>query len=118
MDIEEQVIDKIKLSKWFSIQLDESTDISQKAILLCYVRFIDFQISELCEDLLCCCELPSNTTGSEIFKQLNEYIKKSQLNWEKCVSVCTDGAASMTGKHSGVVSKIKNVANKHFIHIL
>lgn len=26
VDIEEQVIDKIKLSKWFSIQLDESTD--------------------------------------------------------------------------------------------
>lgn len=33
------------------------------------------------------------------------------------MSVCTDGAASMTGKHSCVVSKIKNVVNKHFIHI-
>lgn len=87
VDIEEQVIDKIKLSKWFSIQLDESTDVSQKAILLCYVRFIDFQISELCEDLLCCCELPSHTTGSEVFKRLNEYIKKIQLNWENCVCV-------------------------------
>jgi len=27
------------------------------------------------------------------------------------VSVCTDGAANMTGKYSGVVSKIKNAAN-------
>jgi hypothetical protein len=35
VDSKEQVIDKIKLSKWFSIQLDETTDISQKAILLC-----------------------------------------------------------------------------------
>ncbi|XP_025423626.1 zinc finger MYM-type protein 6-like [Sipha flava] len=93
VDIEEQIIDKIKLSKWFSIQLDESTDVSQKAILLCYVRFIDFQTSEMCEDLLCCCELPSHTTGSEVFKRLNEYLKKNQLNWENCVSVCTDGAA-------------------------
>ncbi|XP_060870180.1 zinc finger MYM-type protein 6-like [Metopolophium dirhodum] len=117
VDIEEQVIDKIKLSKWFSIQLDESTDVSQMAIWLCYVRFIDFQTSELCEDLLCCCELPSHTTGSEVFKRLNEYIKKIQLNWENCVSVCTDGAASMTGKYSGVVSRIKNVANLHFVHI-
>lgn len=25
--------------------------------------------------------------------------------------ICTDGASSMTGKYSGVVSKIKNVAN-------
>lgn len=117
VDIEEQVIDKVKLSKWFSIQLDKSTDVSQKAILLCYVRFIDFQTSELCEDLLCCCELPSHTTGSEVFKRLNEYIQKIQLNWENCVSVCTDGAASMTGKYSGVVSRIKNVANLHFVHI-
>lgn len=76
MDIEEQDIDKIKLSKWFSIQLDESTDISQKAIFLCYVCFIDFQKSELCENVLCCCELPSHITGSELVNQLNEYIKK------------------------------------------
>jgi hypothetical protein len=31
--------------------------------------------------------------------------------------VYTDGATSMTRKHSVVVFKIKNVANKHFIHI-
>lgn len=117
VDIEEQIIDKIKSSKWFSIQLDESTDISQKAILLCYVRFIDFQTLELCEDLLCCCELLTHTTGSEVFKQLNGYMEKVQLNWNNCVSVCTDGAASMTGKYSGVVSHIKNAAKKDILHI-
>jgi len=56
-------------------------------------------------------------TGSEVFKQLIEYIQKFQLNWENCVSMCMVGAASMTGKYSGVVLKIKNVENKDFIHI-
>lgn len=33
------------------------------------------------------------------------------------MSVCTDGAASMNGKYSGVVSRIKNLANFHFVPI-
>ncbi|XP_060864875.1 zinc finger MYM-type protein 6-like [Metopolophium dirhodum] len=68
--IEEQVIDKIKLSEWFTIQLDESTDIyPKKAILLCYVRFIDFHT--LCEDLLCWCGLPTRTTGQHLVVKKN-----------------------------------------------
>jgi len=77
VNIEEQVIDKIKLSKRFTIQLDESTDIypkkSYSIMYLCYVHFIDFHT--LCEDLLCCCGLPTPTTDCEVFKQLNEYIQ-------------------------------------------
>jgi hypothetical protein len=30
--------------------------------------------------------------------------------WKKCVGVCSDGARAMTGKHSGVVAQIKEVA--------
>lgn len=63
-----QVVDQIKLLKWFLIQLDESTNTSQKAIILCYMRFIYFKTSELCEDLLCCSKLSSYITGSEVFK--------------------------------------------------
>jgi len=39
------------------------------------------------------------------------------LDWEKDVSVCTDGAASMTGKYLEVVSKIKNAAKKNCINL-
>ena len=28
------------------------------------------------------------------------------IEWKKCVGVCTDGAASMTGVHRGVVKQI------------
>ncbi|XP_053117964.1 zinc finger MYM-type protein 6-like [Hemicordylus capensis] len=115
-DIEEQVIGKVKLSKLFSLQLDESTDISNHAILLCYVRYIDYEAKDMSEELLCCCELPSHTTGAEIFKALNEYMEKSQLDWKNCVAVCTDGAASMLGKHSGVLAKIRAVASENMVH--
>ncbi|GBM63552.1 Zinc finger BED domain-containing protein 5 [Araneus ventricosus] len=33
-----------------------------------------------------------------------------EINWGKCIEVCSDGAKAMTGKVSGVVARIKNVA--------
>ncbi len=50
--------------------------------------------------------MSSFTTGEEIFKVLNEYINNN-LDWNKCISVCTDGGASMTGKNKGLISRIK-----------
>jgi hypothetical protein len=39
-DIEEQVIEVIKSGELFALQVDESTDISGKAQLMAFVRFI------------------------------------------------------------------------------
>ena len=69
IDIEQQVIEEVKKSPYFAIQLDESTDVSNCAILLCFVRYkgkTDFK-----EELLCYIDLPGRTTGSEIFRLLN-----------------------------------------------
>ena len=113
MDIEQQVIEEVKKSPYFAIQLDESTDVSNCAILLCFVRYkgkTDFK-----EELLCYIDLPGRTTGSEIFRLLNTYFSEKDINWANCVGVCTDGAASMTGYRSGVVSKIKEVAHKEML---
>lgn len=49
-DVEVQVIKGIKKSKCFAIQL-ESTDVSNHAILLCFVRYSDDK--DLREELLC-----------------------------------------------------------------
>lgn len=38
---EKQLIDKIQLSSYFAIQLDESIDTTNMAMLLVYVRFED-----------------------------------------------------------------------------
>ena len=37
------------------------------------------------------------------------------LDWGKCVWLCSDQAASMTGCHSGATAKIKKVANKNLL---
>ncbi|XP_070797156.1 SCAN domain-containing protein 3-like [Pituophis catenifer annectens] len=106
-DIETQLLERINTSPWYALQVDESTDIDNKAILLVYVRYL-YQ-EDVHEDLLCALSLPTNTTGAELFKSLDGYIS-GQLKWSFCVGICTDGAAAMTGRLSGLTAWIKEVA--------
>ncbi|XP_012045295.2 zinc finger MYM-type protein 6 isoform X1 [Ovis aries] len=109
-DIEDQLIQKVRESKWFALQIDESSEISNTTLLLCYIRFIDYGCNDIKEELLCCIEIPSQMTGFEIFELINKYIDSKSLNWKHCVGLCTDGAASMTGRCSGLRAKIQEVA--------
>ncbi|GFY50416.1 SCAN domain-containing protein 3 [Trichonephila inaurata madagascariensis] len=63
-DIEAQLFERINASPWYALQVDESTDIDNKAILLAYVRY-QYQ-EDVHEDLLCALPLPTNTTGAEL----------------------------------------------------
>ena len=107
-DIEAQLIERIVKSPWFTIQCDESTDIENKAVLLVFVRYL--YEADIHEDILCALLLPKNTTASELFKAVNNYFIEKQINWLFCVGVCTDGAAAMIGRLSGLTVRIKEVA--------
>lgn len=87
--------------RWMGQQIDN------KAILFVFVRYIFWE--DVHEGVLCALLLPTNTTAAELLKSLNDYISE-KLNWSFCVSVCTDGAAAMTGQLSGLTSWVKEVA--------
>ena len=40
MDVLSQIIEKVKLAKWYSLQLDELTDITNQAQLLVNIRYL------------------------------------------------------------------------------
>jgi hypothetical protein len=108
-DIEDQLIEQIKKAKYFALQLDESTDVANEAILLVYVRFE--KDDDLKEEFLFSASLPTKTTSSEIFKTVRDYVvDKCGLDFKFCVGICSDGAAAMTGRFSGVVTQIKRLA--------
>ncbi|XP_032244048.1 zinc finger MYM-type protein 6 isoform X1 [Phoca vitulina] len=109
-DIEDQLIQKVRKSKWFALQVDESSEISNITLLLCYIRFIDYDCSDIKEELLCCIEMPSQITGFEIFELISKYIDSKSLNWTHCVGLCTDEAASLTGRCSAFRAKIQEIA--------
>ena len=106
-DFAAQLLEGIHESLWFVIQVDDSTDVDNKAILLVFVRFI-FQ-GDVHEDLLCALFLPLNTTAADLFKSLNDYIS-GRLKRSFWVGVYTDWVAAMTGWFSGLTRRIKGVA--------
>ncbi|KAM9319784.1 zinc finger BED domain-containing protein 5-like [Gastrophryne carolinensis] len=99
VDIETVVLEKVRISKKFALQLDESTDISGHCQLLANVRFVDGDAIR--ENFLFCKALPEKSTGEVIFQVTSEYLEKSKLTWENCTGVCTDGAAAMVGHIKG-----------------
>lgn len=116
-DVSAQLLDQVRASEYFALQLDESTDVANAAELLVYIRFISQEM--FVEEILFCKALESRTTGKEIFQVLDEYINSNGLDWSRCVGVCSDGAAAMTGKNSGVTALIKQKApNAAFTHCM
>ena len=111
-DTETQLIEKIKKSKLFALQLDESTDIQKNSILLTvYWPWWKWHQGRL----LNVSELPTHITSSEIFKVLNGFIEERGLEWKNCVGVCPDGAACLIDRNSGLVTKIKDMAGNKLL---
>ncbi|XP_066945206.1 zinc finger MYM-type protein 6-like [Macrobrachium rosenbergii] len=106
-DIKEQVVAAIKESGKFSLQLDESTDVSDDAQLLVYVRYQGK--SDIEENFLFCKRLETTTTGEDLFKLVDNFIKEEGLKWDQCYSVCSDGAPAMLGARQGFTARVKQV---------
>jgi hypothetical protein len=91
---------------YFSIALDESTDVSDVSQLLIFVRVISPQF-EVYEELLELCSLNGTTKGSDIFsavKNANEPFG----GFKKMSSIVTVGAkAIMVGKNIGFVGLLR-----------
>ncbi|KRZ00159.1 Zinc finger BED domain-containing protein 5 [Trichinella zimbabwensis] len=112
--VEDQLINRVKGSKFFSLQLDESTDIQGLSQLIVFIRFV--WNSEPHEDILFC-EPIIRGTSEEIFETLDAYVKSKELDWRNCVGICTDGARAMCGKNSGVVTRVlKQSPNASWTH--
>ncbi|KAJ4941484.1 hypothetical protein JOQ06_011363 [Pogonophryne albipinna] len=107
VDIETVLTEKIQRSGKFALQVDDSTDISGHCQLIANVRYVDGESIE--ENFFFCKELHTHATGDEIYKTTADYLTEQGLNWGMCHSICTDGAASMTGRVKGFVNKVRQV---------
>ncbi|KAF2346471.1 protein of unknown function DUF4371 [Trinorchestia longiramus] len=106
-DIKEQVMDKIKASRFFAIrvQCDESTDVAHLCQLLVYSRFVDEGTVK--EEILFSAALETTAKAIDVFSKVDEFFQEHSLSWEKLVCVCTDGAPSMIGSRSGFVKLVE-----------
>ena len=95
---------------FFSLALDESTDICGVAQLGIFIRGIDDHFNVF-EELLSLESMHGKTRGSDIFNKVKSCLENLKLYFSKLVSVCTDGAPSMVGKVAGAATWLENFLN-------
>ncbi|KAK4871623.1 hypothetical protein RN001_015747 [Aquatica leii] len=106
-----QLSDTNRLLEWFSLALDESTDVSDTAQVLIFIRGVDKNY-EVYEELLDVHSIHATTTGEDIFKGVENAVQKSNLKWKNLKSITTDGGKNMCGINKGVVALVlKTVKN-------
>jgi hypothetical protein len=114
-DVESKLTNLLKKSK-FALQIDESTVIDNKAILLAYVRFINEQ-KEITEEMLFARTLITDTKGSSIFKVVQDYFEEKEIPLTNVSACATDGAPAMSGRHAGFLAHLnKEVPEVITIH--
>lgn len=108
-DLNEHVSVKLKNimkdCKYYSLAIDESTDISDTSQLLIFTRTVDKDF-EVHEELVKMKSLSGGTRGADIYAALESVISEYG-GFEKCSCIVTDGARAMTGSHVGLVGLLK-----------
>ena len=105
-NILDQVVQEIKDSPIrISLQLNESTDISNISQLIVYTRYI--KECGIKDEFLFCQGLQTTFKAADVFRLVDEFFQRHQIKWEKVGSVCTDGAPAMIGHRSGFAALVK-----------
>uniref|UniRef100_K7G1P4 Uncharacterized protein n=1 Tax=Pelodiscus sinensis TaxID=13735 RepID=K7G1P4_PELSI len=107
-NISEHVVDEIKKSPLFAIQLDESTDVTLCSQLLVFALYMvegDFK-----DKFLFCKTLHTITKAQDVMEIVNNFFEVHGLDWIKLVGVTADGAPAMLGSRSGFQMLVKQHA--------
>ena len=77
-DIVHQTVDKARSFRFYSLALDESTDVSETSQLLVFIRGVDsdFNVSQ---ELASVHSMHSTATGDDIFKELQKTVSDYNL---------------------------------------
>ncbi|KAI4896999.1 hypothetical protein NFI96_008864 [Prochilodus magdalenae] len=105
-NLTDQLDRDLERCRWFSIQCDESVDSSSTAQLMVFIRMVfdDFSTKK---ELLTLLPLKTTTRGVDIYNAVKEFLVEKKVPLEKLVSVTTDGAPAMIGRHTGFVAHCK-----------
>ncbi|XP_039618299.1 protein ZBED8-like [Polypterus senegalus] len=92
----------INAAPFFSLALDESTDVRH---LFQFSVIARYAVGDtLRKESLAVLPMKGTTRGEDLFKSFTELPKEKNLPMDKLISVCTDGAPCMLGKNRGFVA--------------
>ncbi|XP_025031038.1 LOW QUALITY PROTEIN: protein ZBED8-like, partial [Python bivittatus] len=90
----------------FSLQVDESTlPSTNEALLLAYVWFV--KEGKIIQEMLFARSLIADTKSESIFNTVKDYFKEKNFPFANIMSVATNGAPAMVGRHRGFIAFLK-----------
>ncbi|XP_065667867.1 protein FAM200A-like [Hydra vulgaris] len=107
VEVEQHLLNDLKNCEAFRIALDESTDIQDKPQTAVFVRYVTSDVL-VKEELLDLVELKDTTREIDLKEALDTVLVKANTSKNKLVSVATDGATAMVGKHIGLLGLLNS----------
>lgn len=101
-NINDQLESDMNKCSWFSLQMDESLDLTGTAQLIIITR-MSFEDYSVKEEMLCLLPLKEKTRGEDIYLVFKNFVLERKLPLHKLSSITTDGAPAMIGKNKGFV---------------
>lgn len=101
------ILNEVKQAKYFTIIVDSTVDIGRIDQFSFSLRFVDQQ-GDIKEHFLCFEELP-NATANDYFVIIKKLMEEYKLDISLCRGQAYDGASTMSGRFSGLQSKIKDI---------
>ena len=112
-EIRDEILKSVKSARWYSIMADECTDVATIEQMALCLRFVENTGTvgkeyEVREEFIGMVEL-EKTDAESIFTGIVEYLNKCDLNLSNLRGQGYDGASNMSGKVSGVCSRIQQI---------
>lgn len=105
-----QISKKLK-STYFSVIIDESTDLSANKSLAVVVRYYDDSTKSVEDSFLNIIDV-KDATSSALFETLLELLNKLKVPLSNLLGFAADNASVMMGQHSGIQARLKSL-NEH-----
>ncbi|CAH1105999.1 unnamed protein product [Psylliodes chrysocephalus] len=105
-DIEKTLIERSSHFVYYSVALDESTDLTDTAQLAVFIRGIDRNFS-VTEEMAALVPMKGITRGCDLYEAFNTVLNRYNLKLTNLAGISTDGAPAMVGKNEGLIAIIR-----------
>ena len=105
-NIEGTLKDKLSACVLYSLALDDSTDQSDTAQLVIFIRGSDKNFN-IIEEMLGLSQIKCTTTGKDIYEFVNLSLDKFNIDRKNIYLITTDGAPALTGKRNSFIALFK-----------